>query len=94
MLLFPEGDPRRRRHAHTACVLRARAAGRLPLKEDCDGEAAGRAGLVEAAARPTLSAAPRACGAAARATTVSAGVGAALQIGRAGAVNDAGTAAP
>ena len=29
MLLFPEGDHRLRRHAHTACVLRARAAGRV-----------------------------------------------------------------
>jgi hypothetical protein len=34
MLLFPDGDRRRRRHAHTACVLAARKAGRLPLKED------------------------------------------------------------
>jgi hypothetical protein len=34
MLLFPEGDHSLRRHAHTACVMRARAAGRLPLKED------------------------------------------------------------
>jgi hypothetical protein len=34
MLLLPEGDGSRRRHAHTACVLRARAAGRLPLRED------------------------------------------------------------
>ncbi len=34
MLLFPEGDHRRRRHAHTACVMRARAAGRLLLRED------------------------------------------------------------
>jgi hypothetical protein len=34
MLLFPDGDARRRRHAHTQCVLRARAAGRLPLRED------------------------------------------------------------
>jgi hypothetical protein len=38
MLLFPDGDPRRRRHAHTDCVLRARAAGRLPLKEDRDAQ--------------------------------------------------------
>jgi len=36
MLLIPDGDARRRRHAHTACVLRARAAGRLPLKEERD----------------------------------------------------------
>ena len=34
MLLKPEGDDSRRRHAHTACVIRARAAGRLPLRED------------------------------------------------------------
>ncbi|MGC9221961.1 MAG: hypothetical protein ACP5H2_11535 [Solirubrobacteraceae bacterium] len=34
MLLFPEGDHRRRRHAHTACVLRARAAGTLPTRDE------------------------------------------------------------
>lgn len=34
MLVLPEGDPARRRHAHTACVMRARRAGRLPLIED------------------------------------------------------------
>jgi hypothetical protein len=34
MLLFPEGDHSRRRHAHTACVTAARARGRLPLRED------------------------------------------------------------
>ena len=34
MLLFPEGDHRRRRHAHSACVMAARAAGRLPLRSD------------------------------------------------------------
>ena len=34
MLLFPEGDHGRRRHAHTGCVMRAHAAGRLPLRED------------------------------------------------------------
>jgi hypothetical protein len=38
MLLYPDGDARRRRHAHTECVLRARAAGRLPLKEDRDAQ--------------------------------------------------------
>ena len=27
MLLLPEGDPSRRRHAHTECVAHARAAG-------------------------------------------------------------------
>jgi hypothetical protein len=34
MLIAPEGDSRRRRHAHSDCVLAARANGRLPLKED------------------------------------------------------------
>ena len=34
MLLFPEGDHSRRRHAHSACVMRARAAGRLPTREE------------------------------------------------------------
>jgi hypothetical protein len=34
MLIAPEGDTRRRRHAHSECVLAARAGGRLPLKED------------------------------------------------------------
>jgi hypothetical protein len=45
MLLFPEGDHRLRRHAHTACVLRARAAGRLPLKEDWKAKQPARPGL-------------------------------------------------
>ncbi len=34
ILLFPEGDHSRRRHAHTACVLRARAQGRLPTRDE------------------------------------------------------------
>ncbi len=36
MLVFPEGDRERRRHAHTECVLRARRDGRLPLREDAE----------------------------------------------------------
>ena len=36
MLVMPEGQPSRRRHAHTACVVQARKAGRLPLREDVD----------------------------------------------------------
>jgi hypothetical protein len=36
LLVLPEGDPGRRRHAHTACVQRARGAGRLPLREDVE----------------------------------------------------------
>ncbi|MBV9605787.1 MAG: hypothetical protein JO027_11785 [Solirubrobacterales bacterium] len=34
MLLFPEGDRTRRRHAHTECVMKARKAGRLPTREE------------------------------------------------------------
>jgi hypothetical protein len=33
-LIAPEGDASRRRHAHSECVLAARAQGRLPLRED------------------------------------------------------------
>ena len=33
-LIMPEGDPSRRRHAHTQCVLAARRAGRLPTREE------------------------------------------------------------
>jgi hypothetical protein len=36
MLVVPEGDARHRRHAHTACVMRARRAGRLPLREEAE----------------------------------------------------------
>jgi hypothetical protein len=34
MLIAPENDAARRRHAHTACVARARRAGRLPTREE------------------------------------------------------------
>jgi hypothetical protein len=34
VLVMPEGDPRRRRHAHTACALAERDAGRLPLRDE------------------------------------------------------------
>jgi hypothetical protein len=36
MLVVPEGDSSRRRHAHSECVRAARAAGRLPLREDVE----------------------------------------------------------
>ncbi len=36
VLVTPEGDSSRRRHAHTACVLQARRAGRLPLREEVE----------------------------------------------------------
>jgi hypothetical protein len=34
VLISPEGDGERRRHAHRECVVAAREAGRLPLYED------------------------------------------------------------
>jgi hypothetical protein len=36
MLVTPEGDSSRRRHAHSACVMAARERGRLPLREDVE----------------------------------------------------------
>jgi hypothetical protein len=34
VLIAPEGDGSRRRHAHTACALAARKAGRLPSADE------------------------------------------------------------
>jgi hypothetical protein len=34
VLIAPEGDTRRRRHAHTNCAVAARKAGRLPSREE------------------------------------------------------------
>jgi hypothetical protein len=34
MLIAPEGDTARRRHAHTECVIKARKAGRLPTRDE------------------------------------------------------------
>ncbi len=36
MLVLPEGDPSRRRHAHGDCVMKARRSGRLPLREEVE----------------------------------------------------------
>ena len=36
MLVVPENQSSRRRHAHTECVVRGRKAGRLPLREDVE----------------------------------------------------------
>jgi hypothetical protein len=36
VLVMPEGDARRRRHAHAKCALAERAAGRLPLREEVE----------------------------------------------------------
>lgn len=37
LLIWPEGDKSRRRHAHTECVRRARREGRLPSEEEWRG---------------------------------------------------------
>jgi hypothetical protein len=37
VLIAPEGDSSRRRHAHTACALAARRAGRLPTRDEWEG---------------------------------------------------------
>jgi hypothetical protein len=34
MLIAPEGDTRRRRHAHTECVVAARRRGQLLMKDE------------------------------------------------------------
>jgi hypothetical protein len=34
MLIAPEGDTRRRRHAHTQCVLKARSRGQIVLRDE------------------------------------------------------------
>ena len=36
MLVTPEGDPQCRRHVHSVCVMAARKAGRLPLRDDVE----------------------------------------------------------
>ncbi len=48
MLVFPDGDPERRRHAHSECVMRARAAGRLPLREEVEPRGPGLGGRLRA----------------------------------------------
>lgn len=34
LLITPEGDGSRRRHAHTGCVTQARSLGRLPTRDE------------------------------------------------------------
>jgi hypothetical protein len=41
MLVVPDGDSSRRRHAHSACVMAARERGRLPLREEVEPPAPG-----------------------------------------------------
>jgi hypothetical protein len=36
MLIAPEGDTARRRHAHTECVLAARQRGELPFRDEVE----------------------------------------------------------
>ena len=36
MLVLPEGDASRRRHAHATCVMNARRGGGLPLREEIE----------------------------------------------------------
>jgi hypothetical protein len=36
MLVLPEGDASRRRHAHARCVMNARRNGRLPFREEVE----------------------------------------------------------
>jgi hypothetical protein len=46
MLVLPEGDPSRRRHAHAECVMRARRDGRLPLREEAEPRRPGLLGRI------------------------------------------------
>jgi hypothetical protein len=41
MLVSPDGDTTRRRHAHSACVMAARKQGRLPLREEVEARPPG-----------------------------------------------------
>ena len=45
VLIAPEADGNRRRHAHTACALAAREAGRLPTRDEWRAGRASSAGL-------------------------------------------------
>ncbi len=45
VLMIPEGDTARRRHAHTECVLAARREGRLPTRSEWQGTQLGAPGV-------------------------------------------------
>jgi hypothetical protein len=45
MLIAPEGDTRRRRHAHTDCVVAARRRGQLLMKDEWQRSQPRRASL-------------------------------------------------
>ena len=42
VLIAPEGDMNRRRHAHSECVEAARRKGRLPLRSEWEAQQPGR----------------------------------------------------
>ena len=46
VLVMPEGDPARRRHAHTACAIAERKAGRLPARDEWLRTQSSRPGLL------------------------------------------------
>jgi hypothetical protein len=46
MLIAPEGDGTRRRHAHTRCVMAARRAGKLPTRAEWQATQPRRPGLL------------------------------------------------
>ncbi len=46
VLIAPEGDSSRRRHAHTRCVMAARRAGKLPTREEWQATQPRRPGLL------------------------------------------------
>jgi hypothetical protein len=49
MLIAPEGDSSRRRHAHTRCVIAARRAGRLATREEWQATQPRQPGLLRRA---------------------------------------------
>ena len=51
VLITPEGDSGRRRHAHTECVAQARRAGRLPTRAEYERDRRRAAGEPEPGAR-------------------------------------------
>ncbi len=52
LLVLPEGDASRRRHAHADCVKKAREEGRLPLREDVEPSGRGYEASATSSARP------------------------------------------
>jgi hypothetical protein len=53
VLVMPEGDPSGRRHAHTACALAERKAGRLPSRDEWLATQPPRPGLLRRLLRRT-----------------------------------------